>query len=117
MTMRPEVSAVAADLLAKSVTSKAVTIDEVGEALGGMRVDPTEIEALLVALEAAGRSVIVPTGATGIASLKVVLPATRALTIALGRKPHVDEIASKSGLSAADVRRALLLAQVMGRGR
>ncbi|MEO7095799.1 MAG: sigma-70 domain-containing protein, partial [Polyangiales bacterium] len=68
-------------------------------------------------LETEGRQVVVPTGATGIASLKLVLPATRRLATELGRKPTIDEIASVSGLAASDVRRALLLAQVIGRGR
>ena len=117
MTMRPAVQAIVDRLLATSATKKELTIDEVGEALGTMRIDTTEIEALLVALEGAGRKLIVPTGATGIASLKVVLPATRALSTALGRRPSIDEIAEKTRLSVADVRRALLLAQVMGRGR
>ena len=117
MTMRAAVQAVLDRLLAASEAKKELTIDQVGETLGTMRIDPTEIEALLVALEGAGRRVIVPTGATGIASLKVVLPATRVLASELGRRPTVDEIAQKTSLSVADVRRALLLAQVMGRGR
>jgi hypothetical protein len=117
VTLRPALQTILDGLLAESAEKNELGIDAIGEALADLRVDTTEIEALLVALEHAGRRVAVPTGATGIASLKRVLPVTRALAQELGRKPTIDEIATRSDLSVGDVRRALLLAQVMGRGR
>ena len=117
MTMRPAVQAIVDALLASSDTGSSISIDRVGEAVGITRIDTTEIEALLVALEKAERKVVVETGASGIAALRTVVPATRTLTTELRRKPTIDEIAAKTSLSVPDVRRALLLAQVMGRGR
>lgn len=115
--MRAEVAAVLAALLAETDDARTLELDRVGEALGAMRIDAAEIEALLDALETAGRTLIFPSGPQGVAMLRRVLPASRALAKELGRTPHVDEIASKIGASVAEVRRALLLATVMSRGR
>jgi hypothetical protein len=92
-----------------------VPIDAVGDALADLPIDTAEIEELLEALERAGRRVIVPTGATGVAALRKVIPQARALASAKGRKPTVEELAAATGLSQSEVRHALLLARVMGR--
>ncbi len=114
--MRAEVASVLATLLAESTRVPTLELDRIGEVIGTMRIDPTEIEALLDALEAEGRTLVFPSGAQGVAILKQVIPASRALAKALGHTPSIDEIAQKSGVSAAEVRRALLLAKVMSRG-
>lgn len=92
-----------------------VSIDAIGEALGAAAVTQAEIEAIFVGLEAAGRAVVAPEGAHGVAHLRVVLPAARALR-ARGATATVEALAAETGLPAGDVRSALLLAKVMSRG-
>jgi uncharacterized protein YidB (DUF937 family) len=43
------------------------------------------------------------------------VPAARSIASATGRTARVTEIAARTGLSEDEVRRALLLARVMGR--
>jgi DNA-directed RNA polymerase sigma subunit (sigma70/sigma32) len=47
--------------------------------------------------------------------LKTVVATARALSVELGRRPSVAEIAARSGLTEDDVRHALSLARVMQR--
>ncbi len=102
-------------LLANSEDSRRVTIDAIGDAVGTTAVDATQIDALLGALEAAGRTIDAPSGAQGVATLRKVVPVARAIARARGRTARVAEIAAEAGLSEDEVRRALLLARVMGR--
>ncbi len=92
-----------------------VELDAIGEAIGAMPIDAAGIEAILDALEDAGRTVAAPAGAHGIAALRKVVPAARALADDLGRTARVSEIAARAGLTEAEVRQALLLAKVMSR--
>jgi DNA-directed RNA polymerase sigma subunit (sigma70/sigma32) len=92
-----------------------VSIDAMGDALGASAVDATQIDAILTALEGAGRKVDAPSGAHGIAALRKVVPAAKEIAKEQGRTARVPEIAERSGLSEDEVRRALLLARVMGR--
>ncbi|MBI2389814.1 MAG: hypothetical protein HYV09_09500 [Deltaproteobacteria bacterium] len=91
-----------------------VPLDAIGDALG-LTTDTTEIEAVLDALEAAGRTIVAPEGARGVAALRKVVPAARAIARRTGRTAKVVEIAAETGLAEPEVRQALLLARVMGR--
>jgi hypothetical protein len=74
-----------------------------------------EIEAIIDALDAAGRKLIGPEGGAGEDRLKAVVSAARTLAPTLGRKPTVAEIATHAGLSEDEVRHALHLVKVMQR--
>ncbi|HEU4407831.1 MAG TPA: sigma-70 domain-containing protein [Polyangiaceae bacterium] len=102
-------------LLAQSAPGAELTLDAVGDALGDRAVTPDEIGWLLDELEAAGRRVGGAPGASALTALNGVLASARALRNELGRPARVDELAARSGLSEAEVRRALLFARVMGR--
>jgi hypothetical protein len=102
-------------LLANSAASGRVTLDEVGEAIGVVPVSTDDVDALLTALEEAGREVAGPEGARGVKNLQRVIPAARALAVSLGRAPTLVELAAQTGLSEDDVRHALALGRVLGR--
>lgn len=102
-------------LLAASADSRAVTLDELGDALGTLAVSTDEIDAMITALEAAGRSVDSARGGHGEASLHVVLRTARELKGELGRNPSSQEISTRAGLPMDRVLHALRLAKVMAR--
>lgn len=80
-----------------------------------MAIDTAGIEAILDAIEAAGRTIVAPSSGTGIAALRKVVPAARTLATELGRTARISELADRTNLTEAEVRQALLLAKVMGR--
>ncbi len=96
-----------------------VTIDAIGAAIGDASVSQADIEAILEALEAAGLRVVSGNEGregTGVAQLRLVVPAARRLRTTQGRPATVAEIAVETGLEPGVVRAALLLAKVMSRG-
>lgn len=113
--MRPELQAILDDLLAASEDTRELHLDAVGEAIGARAVTTPEIEALIDALETAGRTLLAPQGGAGELRLKTVLTTARILGPELGRRPNVAEIAARSGLSEEEVRHALDLAKVIQR--
>jgi hypothetical protein len=113
--MKPELEAVLASLLAESKETSEVSLDALGEALGTHAISTDDVDEIMRALEDAGRKVIGPEGGGGEDRLKKVVSAARALVAELGRKPRVEEIARRSGLSVDEVRQALALSQVMQR--
>ena len=113
MPLRPVLEEVVRSLLARAPHE--VTLDEIGDALGTLAVTTDEIDAVLSALEAAGRAIAGPEGGRGAETLRAVLPAARALAASLGRRPTIDEIAASVGLPAERVRHAIALGRVMGR--
>ena len=113
--MRPELRKIVDDLLAASADSREIHLDAVGEAIGARAITTPEIEAIMDALDAAGRKLVGPQGGDGEARLKTVVATARTLQPELGRKPTVAEIAARSGLTEDDVRHALTLAKVMQR--
>jgi hypothetical protein len=113
--LRPDLAPVLARLLADSERTGRLTLDELGDAIGVIAVSIDDVDALLSALEAEGRTVVGPEGARGVGSLLKVLPAVRALAARLGRRPTLAELIAETGLSEADVRHALALGRVMGR--
>jgi hypothetical protein len=113
--MKPEVEAALKALLDASADTGEVTLDEMGEALGTHAISTDDVDAIMQALEKAGRRVMGPEGGGGEDRLRVVVTTARALVAELGRKPSVNEIAQRSGLTVDEVRQALALSQVMQR--
>jgi hypothetical protein len=114
-SVRAEVLAIVDALLEASEPTKEITLDAIGDAIGAKAITPDEIDALITALEAAGRVIVGPKGGDGEDHLRAVLGAARALTPELGRRPTTAEIAERSGLTLLEVRHALALAKVMQR--
>ena len=116
MALSPRLAGIVATLLAKSERSRRVSIDALGDAFGTGSASSVEVEAVMIALEARGRSITAPKGGDGAARLADVLTAARALQAELGRAPRVDEIATRAALASRVVWRALAFARVLGRG-
>ena len=113
--LRAELRMVVNRLLVASEKSREVSLDEIGEALGTLSASYTEIEAMIVLLEAKRRRVAAPAGGDGEAHLGRVVSAAKTLSARLGRRPNVTEIASLAGLSVEQVKHALVLARIMQR--
>jgi hypothetical protein len=111
--LRPELLHVAQSLTSRA--AKALTLDEIAEALGTLAVSADEIDALFSWLEAQGKTVGEPSGLGAAAALRDVLAVARALRSELGRPPHPREIAERSTLSIEVVQRALLFARILQR--
>lgn len=109
--MRPELREVLAALDGR----EEVSLDELADTIAERFVSYEDVDALMRALEAGGTRVVGPEGGGGEQRLFTVLGAARTLTAELGRRPSVDEIATRAGMPRDLVWRALLLAQVIGR--
>ena len=101
-------------LLTETTDSGVLSLDRVAEAIGAAAVTMQDIEAILDALEAAGRRVEAQP-ADPPATLAQVLKAVRSFSAVSGRRPTVPEIAQHTGLSVGEVRFALLYARVLTR--
>ncbi len=115
MTLRAEIRQVLDALLRESEDRRALTLDAIGDALGVMAVNAVEIDALIGALEGAGRRIEGPDGAHGESRLRVVIATARALRAELGRTPRAEEIAARAEMPIEAVRHALALVKVMQR--
>jgi len=73
--LRPELLDIARSLLERS--GQAISLDDVAEALGALRVTPDEIDALFSWLEARGREVGTPAGSGAASLLGEVLAVAR----------------------------------------
>jgi Sigma-70 region 3 len=113
--LRPPLRAILEELLASSVDARFVSLDALGEAIGTVALSTDEIDAIVTALEAEGRTVGEPEAALGTARLAAVLETARVLARELGRAPTRAEIAARAGMTDAAVRHALELAKVMQR--
>ncbi|MFI5300857.1 MAG: hypothetical protein ACHREM_22475, partial [Polyangiales bacterium] len=93
-TLRPEVAAVAERLESalRAEGAKSVPLDRVGDAVGAIRIDATEIDALFNRLEKSGFSVTAAASATGVANLRAVLASARALKPTLDRPPTIEQL-------------------------
>lgn len=114
MSLGPHLDPALQRLLQASGEGGCISLDEIGSALGTAAVSAEDIDALLTALEAKGRTVGGSAGLTGREALQQVLVAAREL-VRHGKKPRVDEIATATGLPESEVQKALLLARVLGR--
>lgn len=114
--LRPELQSIVEQLLAASADSREIGLDALGEAIGSRAVSYTDVDAMIAALEAEGRSV---TGSSadlrGEAHLRAVVTALRAAAGEGRRRPSLQELAKETGLSIEQVRHALVLARIMQR--
>jgi hypothetical protein len=115
MPLPPRLEPIAKALLDASETSRSITIDAIGDAIGVVPVSTDDVDALLTVLEDAGRTIVAPEGQRGVKNLQRVLAAVRELAARDGRKPGIAEIAAHTGIDPRDVRHALALGRVMGR--
>jgi hypothetical protein len=115
MGLRNELQSIAECLIRDSEDSRAVDLDAIGEALGVLAVSADEIDALMKALEDAGRRIEAPDGQHGESRLRTVIATARALRAELGRAPRASEIAARAKMPIAHVEHALALARVMQR--
>jgi hypothetical protein len=111
--LRPELLAVAESLLATHADR--LSLDQIAEAIGTLRITPDEIDALLAWLEERGRPVADPVGKGASALLGEVLSIARVLRVELGRTPQPREIAERGSLSLEAVQRALWFARILQR--
>jgi hypothetical protein len=111
--LRPELLVVAEGLLA--LEGERLSLDQIAEAIGTLRVTPDEIDALLGWLEERGRPVADPVGRGASALLAEVLSVARVLRAELGRTPQPREIAERASLSLEAVQRALWFARILQR--
>ncbi|MET0790051.1 MAG: hypothetical protein ABW061_00895 [Polyangiaceae bacterium] len=110
----PPVQDILDTLLRETNSTELVSLDRVAEAIGAAAVTMQDIEAILDALEAAGRRVEAELKDPP-AALAQVLKAVRSFSAVSGRRPTVPEIVQHSGLSVGEVRFALLYARVLVR--
>ncbi|HEU4582173.1 MAG TPA: sigma-70 domain-containing protein [Polyangiaceae bacterium] len=110
--LRPELQAIAGALIEREGE---ISLDQIAEAIGTLRVTPDEIDALFSWLEARGREVGAPSGRAASALLHDVLRVARSLRLELGRAPHPREIAERSALPLDAVQRALWFARILQR--
>ena len=112
--MTPFLDAVLAGLLAASEDARTVRLDDIGDAIGTAPVTADAIDALIDALERAGRKVGGAEGLSGVEALHRVVDAARQL-VAQGQRPKVTDLVHATGLAEGEVRKALLFARVLGR--
>lgn len=113
--LRAELRRIVEGLVGSTVAGGEVTLDALGDAIGAMAITPIEIEQVIDAVEAAGRTVGSAPGGDGEARLVRVLGAARELRAELGRAPTAGEVAERAQMSLEAVRHALALARVMQR--
>lgn len=113
--LRPQLTDVLSRLLAHSELTRAVTLDEVGEALGTLSVSTDEIDALLSELERHDREIITPAGAGLEALLGRVIAAARALKSEGVSRPSIAEVSARAALTREQVFGALSLLHIMQR--
>jgi hypothetical protein len=111
-TVSDRVLAIISELLADEASL--VSLDRVADAIGASAVTMSDIEAIFLGLEAAGRRVEGEAKPPA-AALAQVLRTVRSFSAVSGRRPNISEIAHASGLSLGEVRFALLYARVLVR--
>jgi len=113
--LRAELKLIVDDLLRSSADAGEVSLDAIGDAIGVRAVSMDEVDAMIEALESAGRAVVGAGDLRGEASLRAVVTSIRALSGSLGRRPNHREIADHASLTLEQVRHALFLARIMQR--
>jgi|GEM_PF-3444325 len=102
-------------LLRESEASGLVSLDQIGDAIGARAVSYVEVDAVISALEGAGRTVEAGEKPRGEEHLQRIIRSIRELSGQLGRRPTQPEIAERTGLTQAEVSHALQLARIMQR--
>lgn len=107
MALSPKLQAILDALMAAYPTG--LTLNALSEELVDKPVDFGEVEELIGALEEAGVDLDGPEPPPQPAQLFEVLTAARALAAETGKRPTTAELAARTGLTLAVVRRALRL--------
>jgi hypothetical protein len=116
VTLRDALRPILDVLLAQSEGALVVSLDALSDAIGTSAVSAEDVDALVEALEAAGRTVGAPSSPGPAADdLRKVLPAARTLAARLGRSPSMAELALASGVPVVRVRDALAFAALIAR--
>lgn len=107
------VQEVLSQLLALSERTRQVSLDQLGDAIGGRPLSNEELELVIDGLEQAGRFVTAPFDQDVVDHLRAVI-ATASDIRRSGQLATVDGIALRAGLTVEEVRTALAFARVMG---
>jgi hypothetical protein len=91
-----------------------LTLDELSDELAPKGVSYGDVELIIEALEDAGVDLSGPGPVARPEELARALVAARALAAETGKRPSVEEIAERAGLTPAGVRRALRLGRSAG---
>lgn len=102
-------------LLRESEATGQVSLDQIGDAIGVRSVSYVDVDAVIRALEAAGRTVEAGAKPRGEEHLQLIIRSIRELSTQLGRRPTQPEISERTGLTPAEVSHALQLARIMQR--
>lgn len=113
--LRSELQQVIEQLLRESEASGQVTLDQIGDAVGARAVSYVDVDAVIDALESAGRVVEAGAKPRGEEHLQLIVRSIRELSLQLGRRPTQPEISARTGLTQAEVSHALQLARIMQR--
>lgn len=113
--LRAELREIVETLLGQSEASEPISLDSIGDAIGSRAVSYVEVDAIIAALEIAGRTVEAGDKPSGERHLRAVIASIRALSAQLGRRPSQAEIAEHAGLTRSQVGHALQLARIMQR--
>ena len=105
--MRPLISTIFDQLVARHRDAKRIDLDDIAEVIGPHAVSYDEVEYLVDRLEAEGFSVGEGIGSSDVDIMQQVLTHARALRESLQRNPTLDEVATASGKPVFVVRRAL----------
>ena len=113
--LRSELEQVVEQLLRDSEASGVVSLDQIGDAIGTRAVSYVDVDAVIGALEVAGRAVEAGAKPRGEDHLQRIVGSIRELSAQLGRRPTQPEIIAHTGLTQAEVSHALQLARIMQR--
>jgi hypothetical protein len=113
--LRTELEEIVELLLRESEASGQVALDQIGDAVGARAVSYVDVDAVISALEAAGRTVEAGAKPRGEEHLQLIIRSIRELSTELGKRPTQQQIADRTGLTQAEVSHALQLARIMQR--
>ncbi len=110
--MRPAIAAIIELLLKRD--ERVLSLDLIGEVIGTEPISFDEIEDIYRSIENAGRQIdgVTPDVRR---QLELVLREARRVKLLEHRVPTIESIAEATGLTAIEVRSALLFASVLGR--
>ena len=109
VSLDPRLQAIFDAIMAAHPQGEGLTLNQLSEELLTKPVTYADIDAIIGALEDAGVDLEAAEPPASPADLARVLAAARALTEENGKRPSPEEIALRTGLSPAAVRRALQL--------
>lgn len=114
--MRPFVTEVIAQLVARHGTTTRIDLNDIAETIGNSAASYDEVEQIITELEKRGCAVGGEPTVREMTLLREVLEAARKLSDELGRRPRVEEIAAAISQPEFVVRRAVENGGALGRG-